>query len=176
MKLDALKGIRMALENNSECRQKASFDQRIAISDNGPSGDRELLVHLCDTWYGHIQRAFAINEKKPLWVALIVETTSRFEWRGAEQRFPDWHEAMALGEFYPAFAQENGDVFALRSTMEEACGALAEMINRFSIEKRGQRTDPPDPPGKVDLRIFDVYGFGDCSANRNPNTSKKAHL
>ena len=81
-------------------------------------------------------------------------------------------------EYTPAWAQDPEDVFAVRASFPEACAALATMIRRFAQDLRDSRSVVEglekwdgkygseqmvetiiEPPGRLDLRSFDVYGL-----------------
>ena len=149
--------------------------------------DQELLV-LPDGginytfWYGHVLRGAPAPEAghDPIWVALIVSSSFFVDAPTVDLLFRRYAYAMRdRCEYTPAWAQDSEDVFALRPSFDEACLALAAMIRRFDQGLRDSRSVVDglekwwdgeygsdhtvelfiDPPGRQDLRSFDVYGL-----------------
>ena len=103
------------------------------------------------------------------------------------------HEHDRERDYTPTWAQGPEDVFAVRATFPEACAALAVMIQRFEQDLRDSRSVVEglekwdgeygsekmvetivEPPGRLDLRSFDVYGL-DLKKDYNGMFSPSPH-
>ena len=181
--------IQDALDANPHCLPGLLFRDRIVATEHGVMSherDQELLVLLdggidYTFWYGHVVRGTPAPEagNDPIWVALIVSSSFFVDAPTVDLLFQRYAYAMRdRCEYTPAWAQDPEDVFAVRPTFPEACAALAEMIRRFDQDLRDSRSVVDgmekwdgeygsehmvesfiDPPGRQDLRSFDVYGL-----------------
>lgn len=181
--------IQDALDANPRCLPGLLFRDRIVATEHGVMShehDQELLVLLdgginYTFWYGHVVRGTPAPEagSDPIWVALIVSSSFFVDAPTVDLLFQRYAYAMRdRCEYTPAWAQDPADVFAVRPTFPEACAALAEMIRRFDQDLRDSRSVVDgmekwdgeygsehmvesfiDPPGRQDLRSFDVYGL-----------------
>ncbi len=185
----ALQMIRDALDSNRYCVPGLLFRNRVVATRHGVmshGGDQELLALLDGGinyafWYGHVVRGTPAPEagRDPIWVALIVSSHFFVDAPTVDLLFQRYAYAMRdRCDYTPAWAQDPEDVFAVRATFPEACAALAVMIRRFEQDLRDSRLVVEglekwdgqygsekmvdtivEPPGRLDLRSFDVYGL-----------------
>ena len=184
---DAVRAIRRALNGNAHCVPGLLFRDRVVATKHGELShehDQELFVLLdgginYTFWYGYVVRGTPASGSDPVWVALIVSSSFFVDAPTVDWLFRRYAYAMRdRCEYTPAWAQDPEDVFAVRATFAEACAALAEMIRRFDQALRDSRSVVEgmekwdgeygsdhmvesfiDPPGRQDLRSFDVYGL-----------------
>lgn len=167
-----------ALAENGHCRPGILFTQRIVETDHGilsADNDREMIVILTPARlfvYGHVLKVKK-KDGTEAWVSLIVPSDQMIDAEDVDTLFRRVHYDFTVAlKWYAPFAQDKDDVFAIRSSYEEACKALAEMIRRFDPELRESPVqDPyapelPDPPGRLDMRLMDVYGL-ECHKDEN---------
>lgn len=184
-----LRAIRKAIRGNAHCVPGLLFRDRVVATPHGALShehDQELLALLdgginYTFWYGHVVRGTPAPEagSDPIWVALIVSSSFFVDAPTVDLLFQRYAYAMRdRCEYTPAWAQDPEDVFAIRPSFDEACRALAEMIRRFDQDLRDSRSVVEgmekwdgeygsdhmvesfiDPPGRQDLRSFDVYGL-----------------
>jgi hypothetical protein len=139
--------IQRELSRNRYCVPGLLFRNRVVITEHGVlSHERDKeLVALIDGgingriggyfWYGHVLRVALedASEGQADWAALIVPSAEFVDAPTVELVFERLKYALVTRAGYsPPFAQDPDDVFALRSTFEDACLALAEMIKRFN--------------------------------------------
>ena len=170
--------IERALATNEHCKPGILFTRRIVETDHGilsADNDREMIVILVpiDLFvYGHVLKAKKTDGTDG-WVALLVPSDQMIDAPDVDTLFKRVHYDFTIAlKFRPPIAQEREDVFAIRASYEEACKALAEMIRRFDPSFREAPTlkaygpELPDPPGRHDLRLIDVYGLA-CHKDEN---------
>jgi len=170
--------IRKSLAENRYTVPCLLFRERILVTEHGPmsaDNDKEVLVLLDGGIqpgfvYGHILKVKGRDEKN-YWVSLLVESTKLVDAPTVSLVFERFYHYMrARSEFYPMYAQDKEDVFAVRDKFDDACLALAEMIRRFDPNKRMEKEIDTMiyefPEGNVDLRFTDIYGLcGDMDEN-----------
>lgn len=162
-----------ALAENGHCRSGLLFSQRIVETEHGvlsADNDREMIVILTPTEryvYGHVLKAKE-TDGTDAWVALLVPSDQMIDAPDVDTLFKRVHYDFTIAlKYYPPIAQEKEDVFAILSSYEEACKALAEMIRRFDPSLREPPIqvpygpELPDPPGRCDMRLIDIYGLAD---------------
>jgi len=165
--------IERALTTNEHCKPGILFVQRIVETDHGvlsANNDREMIVILVPTGlfvYGHVLKAKK-TDGTDAWVALLVPSDQMIDAPDVDTLFKRVHYDFTIAlQYYPPIAQEREDVFAIRSSYEQACEALAEMIRRFDPSLRESPIQAPymptlpDPPGRHDMRLIDIYGLDD---------------
>ena len=169
--------IEKALEADEYRKPGLLFTQRMVETDHGVlshENDREMIVVVVPNpspgyWfiYGHVLKAQK-EDGGSVWVALLVPSERKIDAFDGDTLFRRFHYEFVIAlRYHPLFAQEHEDVFAIRESYEEACEALAEMIRRFDPFLREPPPDRfpyqnlPEPPGKIDLRMIDVYGLSD---------------
>ena len=139
--------------------------------------DRELLALALDDprygyYYGHVLRVEPgrfeqAQPGKPVWAALILWAARRIDADRPDilfQRYRYWIQIK--GRYGPIYAQNDGDVFALKESYELAVQALADMIRIFDLDLREDFSTPlreesiplTGIPRILDMRCFDVYG------------------
>ncbi len=196
--------IRDALDSNPHCVPGLLFRNRVVATAHGVmshAGDPELLALLdgginYTFWYGHVVRGTPAPEagRDPIWVALIVSSHFFVDAPTVDLLFRRYAYAMRdRCDYTPAWAQGPEDVFAVRTSFPEACAALAVMIRRFEQDLRDSRSVVEglekwdgeygsenmvetivEPPGRLDLRSFDVYGL-DLKKDYNGMFSPSPH-
>jgi hypothetical protein len=179
--------IRDALLKNPECRLGLLARGRVVCAERGwlsHGNSKELfcLVHH-HTWpgtgfhYGHVLRVPVAPEAEAdypggAWAALLVDSGIPIDGETPDEVLGNAKQWLwNTGNYEPCLAQEDGDVFKLSASFDEACEALAEMIRRFKLGLRtivyeteadyllDCRRELPEP-GKLDMRCMNVYGLG----------------
>lgn len=166
--------IREALAANAQCAPGILGRDRLAFTPIGELSflnDRELFVQVSTAiyghWYGHVLRLLDVGDGRPQWAAVLVESGVDIDAPDVETLFQRVrHHLAEHANYTPPFAQEKEDVFALRSSFDEAVLALVGMIERFDILLRtnvaydfGAYTKPPCHTGNPDCSCMHVYGL-----------------
>lgn len=158
-----------ALDANPACDSGILARERMAWTANGPMSfrnDQELFVRVSTAvrykWYGHVLRADDLPDGGQRWVAVLVNSEDWIDAPDVETLFArvqHWLEVRC--RYTPGHAVEDGQLFAIRSSFQDAVKALVAMIRGFDpLRRTVQWTELGflTPPGRLDARLMDVYG------------------
>lgn len=163
-----------ALDANPACDSGILARERMVWTANGPMSfrnDQELFVRVSTavryTWYGHVLRVDDLPGGGQRWVALLVDSEDWIDAPDVETLFARvqyWLEVRC--RYTPGISDEDGQLFATRSSFTDAVQALAEMIRGFDpLRRQVQWTELGflTPTGRIDARLMGVYGLS-CRA------------
>lgn len=177
----AIAQLRRALDRNPECTAGIIQRERVVYTEHGrlsADGDKELFcmvrrVENKSYWYGHVLKVHLAEPDADgcdtRWAALVVFSDAMIDGTDENDLFANVAFFLQEGWWEPCYAQEDGDVFALCNSFEEACAALKRMIDRYALRLRHPNPDRAETwdeitHGRADLRLADVYGFGSCGS------------
>ncbi len=170
----AIQEINRALAANVQCAPGILARDRWVLTPIGELSylnDRELFVQVSTAiygnWYGHVLRLIDTKDGGQQWAAVLVQTGAKIDAPDVETLFRRVRYYLAgQSRYEPPWAQEKEDVFAIRSSFDDAALALARMIERFDILNRANvdydfaaYTKPPSPTGHPDCSCMNVYGL-----------------
>jgi hypothetical protein len=180
---ELLTKIREALAANAQCAPGILARDRLAFTPIGELSflnDRELFIQVSTAiyghWYGHVLRLLDADDGRQQWAAVLVLSAVEIDAPDVETLFRRVRFHLTEHSRYePPWAQEKEDVFAVRSSFDEAVLALVRMIERFDILMRanvdydfGAYTKPPSPTGHPDCSCMEAYGLHCDTAPAEP--------